>query len=550
MNLRSIWNEITYRVLIIIAGVLLLFFLAVIIFSDPLLNSLVKDKLETKANSGKNTTLHIDDMSYHLFSNSVEASGIKFSYKDSSSGGKSAYHIKVPSFEISGINWFTIIFGSGASLGTAAIDSPVLQIESVKSGKQQSRNDNQGKESGKRSPLFDKSFISSLPSRIKPLNLGRLEIHSGKFIRHSETEDETTKDTIRNFNLYISGIKIDSTVSDSSLKYIIAEDFDFDAEGIKRLYEKGGNEIKLDSINISGDDSLLTIKNFAYEPFLNRQDYFARKKYRADRRKIRFRELSIKGIDFSRIVKKSIFAASTAKINDFFVEILTDKRKAISPSFNPKMPNEILRNLKFGININKMQFTRGEINVKALRENSDTAAVLPFSNVGAEIFNLNNLEGGSKYAVIKAEGNIFKAARLNLEVHVDQRSKQLNYTNKGNLDSMSVKPMNQWLVIDELARLTDGTISKISFSAEMKDGKAHATVTPVYKNLEVKLLDKKKGEKKLKSFLAKVFKIRKENPKDGNLKTGKADSQRKADDTFFDALWIPVKKALGKVAGF
>ena len=45
MNLKSIWKETTYRVIIIAAGALLFFFLAVIIFSDPLLNSLVKDKL-------------------------------------------------------------------------------------------------------------------------------------------------------------------------------------------------------------------------------------------------------------------------------------------------------------------------------------------------------------------------------------------------------------------------------------------------------------------------------------------------------------------------
>ena len=72
MILKSIWKNTTYRILIIIAAVLLLLFLAVLIFSDPILNSLVKDKLLSKANSPKNTSLQIDDMSYHLFSNSVE----------------------------------------------------------------------------------------------------------------------------------------------------------------------------------------------------------------------------------------------------------------------------------------------------------------------------------------------------------------------------------------------------------------------------------------------------------------------------------------------
>ncbi len=463
MNLKSIWKETTYRVIIIAAGALLFFFLAVIIFSDPLLNSLVKDKLVAKANSAKNTNLHIDDMSYHLFSNSVEAAGIRFSYEDSSAAGRTTYNIVIASFEISGINWFKVIFGSGLSIGTTVVKQPVLQVKSETGEKQQDKKENSGNGKQKYTPLFSKSFASGLPSRINPLNINKLEIRSGKLFRTSDTGDETTKDTISNFNLDISGIIIDSTRSDSSLKYIIANGFRFEAQNISRKYVKGGNILAVDSVLVSGDDSLFKVRNFSYKPFLSRSDYFARKKYRSDRRIITIADLKMKGVNFSDIVQKSIFTAGSGVINDFFVEILTDKRKAIAPDFAPKMPNEILQDLNFGLSINKFEFKQGEIDVKALLENSDTAAVLPFSNVYAEIYDLGNLKGGKKYAVIKAQGNMFKAAKLSLQVHLDQRSKKLNYQNKGKLDSMGVKQMNQWLLIDELTKITDGTCLKSPF---------------------------------------------------------------------------------------
>jgi len=550
MNFRSIWKNIRYRILIITAGLLFLFFLVVLIFADPILNNLVKDNLVVKANSGYNTTLHIDDMSYHLFSNSVEATGIRLLYKDSSLTGISTYDIIIPSFEISGINWAGVIFGSGLSLRTIIIDRPVLQIKSESRENQQNEKKDEGNEKQKYAPLFEKSFISGFPSRINPLYINKLEIRSGKLFRNSKSDDETTKDTISNFNLGISGIMIDSTLSDSSLTYIIAQNFQIDAQNIVRKYVEGGNILAVDSLSASGKDSLLTIKKFSYRPFLSRKDYFARKKYRADRRIIKIADLEMKGIDFGSVVQRSIFTASSAVINDFFVEILTDKRKAISPSYAPKMPNEILRSMNFGININKLKFTRGIINVEALQENSDTAAVLPFSNVSAEIFNLGNLKRSNQYAVIRAEGNMFKAAQLSLQVHLDQKSKELNYTCKGKLDSMDVQPMNQWLEIDELVRITNGHTSKIDFNSEMQNGKAHAIVTPVYENLELKMLNKKKEEKKIKTFLAKIFTIRKNNPEDGKLKTGQEDYVGTDDNTFFDELWIPVKKALGEVVGY
>ncbi len=550
MNLKPIWEKTAYRVIIIIAGILLLLFLAVIIFSDLLLNNFVKDNLVSEANSAKNTTLHIDDMSYHLFSNSVEATGIRLSYEDSSGTGRSTYNIIIPSFEISGINWAAVIFGSGLSLGRTFIDRPIIQIKSESGEKQPSTKNNQQKKEQKYAPLFKKSFTSSLPSRINPLNINKLEIRSGKFFRTTKTDDETTKDTISNFNLVVRGISIDSSVSDSSLKYIIADGFSFDAEKISQIFFTGGNILRIDSVFISGDDSLFTVRNFSYKPFLSRQDYFARKKYRADRRIIKITDLKIIGVDFSSLVQKSIFTASSGAINDFQVEILTDKRLPVSPDVAPEMPNEILQNLNFGININKFEFTRGELNVKALLDNSDTAAVLPFSNVYAEIYDLGNLKGGKKYAVIKAQANMFNAAKLSLEVHLDQRSEKLNYTIKGKLDSMSVEKMNQWLRIDELTRLTDGHISKVLFSAEMKDGKAHAIITPVYENLKVELLNKNKEEKKITTFMAKILKLRDKNPKDGNLKTGQVDYIGTKDNTFFDELWIPLKNALGEVVGF
>ncbi len=550
MNLKSIWGDTTYRVLIIIAGVLLLIFLAVIIFSDPLLNSLVKDKLVSKANSSKNTTLHIDDMSYHLFSNSVEASDIEFSYKDSSEAGSSSYKARIPHLRFSGINWFTIISGSGLSLSSVVIDRPVFQINSKKNSSQKDQEQGQNKKTKRDTPLFDKSFVSDLPSRINPLHIDNFGIRSGKLIHRSETDKETTRDTIKNFSLDISGVKIDSTVSDSSLKYIIADGFDFDAEKIKRLYVKGGNEIKLDSIYVSGEDSLLSIKNFSYQPFLSRQDYFARKKYRTDRRIFRFTQFRLEGIDYGRIVQKKICYISRAAMNDFYIDILTDKRLPKDPSCCPKMPNEILRDMTFGINIKKVELTDGELYVKSLQDNSDTAAVIPFTMVNAEFSDISNIKGSDTELKIKAEANMFDAGKLTMQMKMDLISDKLNFSNRGKLDSMTIKAMNQWLTIENLVRITKGQISQIKYSTDTEDGLALAKVTPVYRNLEVEMLTKNKKEKKIKTFLANAIKMKDANPKDDKLKTGSLYYKKKSDDAFLDVLWVPLRNALGKVAGF
>ncbi len=550
MNFKSIWDETTYRLLIIATGILLLLFLTVLIFSDPLLNNLVKDKLITKANSGKNTNLRIDDMNYHLFSNSIRVAGIKLSYKDSSRSRTSEYDVKIPSFEISGINWFTVIFGSGLSLGTIVIDQPVLQIKSNVRRNNQSGGKHNAKENQKHSRLFNKSFIRSLPSVLNPLNLDKLEIRSAKLFHISKSDDETTKDTVGNFNLSISGIKLDSTLSDSSLKYIIAENFAFDAKNITRLNVKGGNEIKLDSIYASGKDSLLTIKNFSYEPFLSRHDYFARKKYRTDRRIFRFTNFRLDGINYSRIVQGRVCYISKASVNDFYIDILTDKRLPLDPSCCPKMPNEILRDMAFGINIKKAVFTDGELYVKSLQDNSDTAAVIPFTMIHAEFSDISNIKGTNTEIKINAEGNMFDAGRLTMKMKMDLISDRLNFSNNGKLDSMNVKPMNQWLKIENLVRLNKGQISQIEYSTDTKDGLALAKVTPVYRNLKVEMLTKKKKEKSIKTFLANALKMRGQNPEDGKLKTGSVYYKRKSSDAFLDVLWVPLKNALGKVAGF
>jgi hypothetical protein len=145
---------------------------------------------------------------------------------------------------------------------------------------------------------------------------------------------------------------------------------------------------------------------------------------------------------------------------------------------------------------------------------------------------------------------MFDAGVITMKMKMDLISDKLNFTNHGRLDSMDVKAMNQWLTIENLVRLTNGQISQIKYSTETEDGLALAKVTPVYRNLKVEMLTKKKEEKTIKTFLANAVKMRGGNPEDGKLKTGSVYYKRKSDDAFLDVLWVPLKKALGKVAGF
>jgi hypothetical protein len=261
--------------------------------------------------------------------------------------------------------------------------------------------------------------------------------------------------------------------------------------------------------------------------------------------------LNLSGINFRDLFWKRIIDVNKVKSKDFLVDILTDKRLPINPSCCPKMPNEILRSLSIKMNIRQISLNNGKLFIKSLQDWSKKPAVLSFTNVNTKINNISSLPQKNDTSIIKAEANLQNHGSLSLTMIYPLISPMLNFSYVGHLDSMSAVPLNNWLEIENLARVSSGKIDGIIFSGNVKDGITKIREKPLYHNLTVKKLSKTdKGEKIISSFIFNTFILRKSNPNNKRTKIAEIFYAKKNKDAFLDVLWVPIRTALGKVIGF
>lgn len=523
----------------IIFSVILLAFVLIYIFSGYFLNGIIKPKLVESVNeNNKNLNLSVEDLHYNLFSNTFNLGKNKLVYIDSSSNSIDSFLIKVPSIKIDGINWLSYIFYDKVNVSKIIVNEPLINIFGT---------------NNKNDSSYSKKSFSLTSAKILPFNCGELTINSGRFIRINS--DHQTIDSIKNFNIQIDKITIDSSKNKNSNLF---KNISVKLEGVYKLFTKDGYKLKISTLSLSSFNSSIKIDSINFKPFISEKEFFNRKKFRVDRYIIDIKNFNVNGINISKLINNRDVISDEIKIENFYLNILTPKDKPIKPDYSPKMPNDIFKSLKEKINIKKLLLSNGKLVIESAYKYSNEPAKLPFTNVEAEIKNINNLKSIQTKKTpceIFAAANLADAGRLSVNMELPLLSKDFSLNYSGTLTSMEAMQLNSQLMIADLVKITSGKVDSIKFDVNVDNGLSSTKVKAIYQNLKIKNLKEEslngKVEKStIKTFLANTFVIRKSNPKDGEEKIGRYIFYKKNDDAFMDIIWGNVKGALGDIIGF
>jgi hypothetical protein len=121
---------------------------------------------------------------------------------------------------------------------------------------------------------------------------------------------------------------------------------------------------------------------------------------------------------------------------------------------------------------------------------------------------------------------------------------------------MDLTRLNPFLEIAEHTRIESGQAEGVEFDAQIHAGRATGSVRPVYRDLDIALLDEKSGSaksvvKRTETLLTNVLKIRNNNlpDKSGEVKPARINYERKPEDTFIQVLWFSVRSGVRESIG-
>ncbi|MDO8549293.1 MAG: hypothetical protein Q7S39_03950 [Ignavibacteria bacterium] len=509
----------------------------------------MKPQIINSVNRDGKIDLQIEFLDYSLFQNALTSYKTILTLTDSTGLAKDSTSIIIPYSTINGINWITLLFGSGYTFGNLIIDNPEIRIKNFIYPENQMQKNNSPGNTVKSSSIAQQ-ITNILPDELNPLKISKIVINSANLIKIIQDENKTV-DSVKNISISISDLNLNKDFNYKDDENSIIGNYEIRIKEFHQKMSGPGYDLKISSITASGNSSELKIKELIFQPYISDEEFFKGDKYRRDRWIAKIPEITVHQTDLIKFLNENIISISSLNIPNFRIEIFTNRRLPIDPASNPEMPHEIMSSLSFGIEIGKFQTDNSLIILESVMPNVERRAHLEFTNVNALIHNISNTQRkqtkDNPY-IITASGNLQGEGKINIKLNYPLLSEQLNFNYKGSLGEMDAKLFNSHLEVEDKTHIESGKIVQATFSSEVRNGIAFVNIIPIYNNLKLKILDEESTEMRGLATLLINAKIRESNPdEEGKIKSANINYKRKPSDTFLDVILLALLKGLGEV---
>ncbi|MDT0605970.1 hypothetical protein [Croceitalea rosinachiae] len=235
------------------------------------------------------------------------------------------------------------------------------------------------------------------------------------------------------------------------------------------------------------------------------------------------------GLDTSKLFKNFDLMADSVLIDNAKITILKDSNKPWNKSVTKPMPQQVLRNSNKEFWINKVLIKNSSLNY--LEIINDKEVVINLEDVQSTILNLgtvkskyNDLESPNIDVTISAK--VFKELNFLLNLKLINPLHSNFFSFNGHTSSFNFESFNPVMVPSSSIKFESGRVLKIDFNGQGNETSTKGDFVMRYDNLKTIILRKDAMlTNKTFSWLANSA-VRKENPKNGRLKTAQIDFNR------------------------
>jgi len=358
--------------------------------------------------------------------------------------------------------------------------------------------------------------------------------------------------SFRDSYILLQNLSIDSTLIKG--KHILpAEDIttvfrDIRMKTANELYELSANEL-----HFSSDARQMNIRSVKLTPRLNKNEFAQKAGYETDRFTVAIDEINCRQIDILKLNRGESIEAQNINIAKPDINIYRDKRPPFPPNNQPPLPQQMVRNIPFPLNIDTLSISDGNIRYSERVPKANEAGFITFTDLQANLYPLTNIDEEAdkqQPMTLTAETNIMDQAKLQAQFRFPGNTNQQQI--KGSLQPMDMTSLNKALVPLAFVRIEDGQILGMNFNMELTDKHASGNVMLRYENLKISLLNKESSEEnfgnKLKSLLANTFKVNSSNTGD-DPRAGKVDFKRDSTKSVFNYWWKSLLSGLKSSIG-
>ncbi len=220
--------------------------------------------------------------------------------------------------------------------------------------------------------------------------------------------------------------------------------------------------------------------------------------------------------NFYELYNSQKLLASKLIIDEPQITVAENLKREKRKNRTPSMPNELLQELPFYMNIEELEIHNANIVYNERAKTGSGTGTIYFTETDALIANITNdstLMSVSTPVVIKAHTQFMDEGTLSLVMTLPLLEKDFSCTYKGSLGEMKAETINEMIVPNTNMSLKKGEIQHISFNAKVAKGVAKGEMLAKYSSFKVQVYRKNQTKKThFKTFFSNLL-ISKSNKK-------------------------------------
>jgi hypothetical protein len=504
----------------------------------------VAHRLKNKVSQSTDSTYRVNfsDLDLHLYSGTIIIHKLHIHadtavFHRTSSGSKkppnSLYTGTVGKIKVSGIHILALLTGKKLKIGKILIKNP--DLTAIKNPHPVSEDTSHHFSS------VDSSLYAGISSRYSTLKVGTFAI---KNARLSSIQSGDTFTSVKQFNLTLKNIKVDSTTAHSG-RIFITDDISMHFHHLKMFASNKLSAYKVGRLAVSSDHHSITIDSLHLVPLYPKFKFSQKNGEQIDRIDLFISKLKFNHVDFKIFIDSNKFHSGYVKVSHAKFQDFHSMLPPPPPETKKELYNVSLIHLNQKIKIDSLKIKNSYVSYAEYHDPAPKAGKVAFKNLNGTFHHLTNyrkaIEAGD---TIKIEAQARVMGKGLLKVHWRFPLGTNNGFHKiyGSLSSMPLTAFNRALKYIAFVKIDQGNLNHLKFHFTANNDRSSGVMVMKYQNLQVSMLNKhtmkQTGIKKnVISFVANEFIVKSDNtPKEG-MRAGKIHFKRPKTKSTWNYWW-------------
>lgn len=457
--------------------------------------------------------------------------------------------IDVPTVKLTGVNPLEVVFQKILDMNTVNVQKPTITVLH-KSQKYNKTLDS----------LERKTPYQLISKFVKSLQINRVVLTGVNFTYENLEAAKRKKSAVKNLDIEITNVLIDSLSEKPSQKVLYADDYTFTIKAIELPTKKQTNDHSFKNVVFSLKNRRLSIDEYHLLPRAGEMA-FAKLSGGRNRTEVILRNIVLEDIRPEMLYPDNKLYAGSLHINYGLIKVFKNKAHPVLQwDKTGQYPHQLLKKLDFKLNIDTIFIKNTSVSYSEYDPEAKLTGNISFNRINGRIVNVtNDTLPLQKDPIMRAQFHTYfmNQGSLNVAFAFNTSSKKGDFTCEGQLGRFDAKAVNKITIALTKVSVQSLQVNKYVFKLKADDYRVTGSGTLYYENLKATILkvDKETVEKKprfrlfkkraLPTFIVNNLVLKDSNPrKNDKLKEGIINYERPDTKSFFGAIWGGLSQSL------